>query len=68
VSHPDLDALDMAILLRMNFYQFVITPADMAAAIATVNYDEPEATAAIIEAYPEHDPDDVRAAVRQAYS
>ena len=66
-AHADLTALQMAVLLRMNFAATVSNPTQMAEALNGCNYAALEATAAVSQVYPLSSVADIAAAINQVY-
>lgn len=66
-AHADLTALQMAVLLLMNFTSTIQDPTSMAQALRSGNYAAPEATAALAEVYPLSSIADIAAAINQVY-
>jgi hypothetical protein len=67
VNHPDLDALDMAVLMMMQFESSVPTPTDMAQALLAALYIAPDAMEALSETYPLSSLADITAAINAVY-
>jgi LysM repeat protein len=66
-SHGDLTALEMAVLLRMNFASTTQTLKEMGQALANAHYAAGDATATLREVYPLNSLADIAAAVNQFY-
>lgn len=66
-AHNDLTALQMAVLLLLNFAATVQNPTQMAQALKSGSYTALEATATLSEVYPLSSIADVAAAINQVY-
>lgn len=67
MAHSDLNALQMAVLLVMNFAATVQTPTQMAQALFQGGYDSPSAMSTLPEIFPLNSIADFMAAIRAAY-
>lgn len=66
-AHGDVNTLQMAVLLTMNFADTVQTPAQMAQALSQGGYDSTSAMSALSETFPLNSIADFMAAIRAAY-
>lgn len=66
-EHSDINTLQMAVLLAMNFADTVQTPTQMAQALSQAGYDSTSAMSALAQIFPLSSTADFIAAIRAAY-